>query len=346
MKKFLSVLTFLLVQAACVFALPGISQYVEDQSGDFVFYQDFTFTEKTYIGFLTYGDGTYAIRYYKPKAGSSEERDITLFITVDETKTHMEMTGETIEGAYKNEDVDIINYLHDLMYEFNACRQQASINSGEVIKANANIEQLGGNISISYKASIPLFNIQSVQKADGTMLLNALITGQLDSNNDETFKTFKGLPTFSDKKHSFKLNKKAQKAKVAYDKCIITLDENWLQGAENMFFLGDNAFLSMTPGKVDEASYDKALVLLEKMFYKSSETSGIVPLKNAVKTKSGTTTKFTTLHYDAQEKEIIRTFNILGKTKNGIAMYTLGVYDSTYTSNAAYFDSIMNSISY
>ena len=66
-------------------------------------------------------------------------------MTVDENEKNLKMTGESIQGAYKNEDVDIINYIHDLMYEFTAARQNVDMSQGKKVTQSAKIDQFGGS---------------------------------------------------------------------------------------------------------------------------------------------------------------------------------------------------------
>ena len=62
MKKiFLSITTFLL--ALSLFALPGITSKINDQSGQFVYYKDSSFARESYFGILIYDEGTYGVRY-------------------------------------------------------------------------------------------------------------------------------------------------------------------------------------------------------------------------------------------------------------------------------------------
>lgn len=41
----------------------------------------------------------------------------------------MEFTGEKIQGAVSEQDTEIINYLHDLFYEFTSRRQKENLDS-------------------------------------------------------------------------------------------------------------------------------------------------------------------------------------------------------------------------
>jgi hypothetical protein len=65
MKKVVcSSVLFILLFCSGLFALPGIDEWMPTVSGEYVYYRDYTFTDETYIGFLQYDAGTYAVRYY------------------------------------------------------------------------------------------------------------------------------------------------------------------------------------------------------------------------------------------------------------------------------------------
>ena len=83
-KLILSILTSLIL-AATAFALPGFTSYLPDNSGDYVFYRDNTFTRESYVGILFYDESTIQIRYYAPqdKVSLLPEKDISILITIN-----------------------------------------------------------------------------------------------------------------------------------------------------------------------------------------------------------------------------------------------------------------------
>ncbi len=352
MKNFFSIFRKMLFAAGSLFistafALPAVNQYISDKSGAYVFYQDYTFTEATYIGFLSYGNGAYAIRYYKPASKeNSEVRNITVYMTVDENEKNLKMTGESIQGAYKNEDVDIINYIHDLMYEFTAARQNVDMSQGKKVTQSAKIDQFGGNVNITYSPLIPVFNILSVNRADGGQLLKAIITGQLASQNDKSFDAFTGKVSTQDRKHSFKLKKKAKKVTVDFEGTKITIDENWSQAMDNMYLLGDSAFLTITPVKIPEEQKELAILHLKKDLLCSSENAGYISLWTTSESGDDRQIKITRLHYMPEAESMLHSYTILGKTKDGLSIITLSVYESALSKNPSYFADILNTISF
>ena len=47
-------------------ALPCVAQYIPDSSGEYVYYEDKSFKNETFVGFLYFNDTTYAARNYSP----------------------------------------------------------------------------------------------------------------------------------------------------------------------------------------------------------------------------------------------------------------------------------------
>ena len=130
-KSFLSILfafTFL-----SAFAVPGVKQFIPDASGEYVYYKDNTFKRESYIGILVYDDANYKIRYFAPtdEAAKLPEKEMSILVSVNKDSAFWDMTGEYImtQVLPGTEDADLVNYLHDILYEFSARR-----NKMEVIK--------------------------------------------------------------------------------------------------------------------------------------------------------------------------------------------------------------------
>ena len=65
-KLILSILTSIILSVA-VTALPGVTQFIPDSAGEYVYYRDSSFTRESYIGLLMYDEATYQIRYFAPQ---------------------------------------------------------------------------------------------------------------------------------------------------------------------------------------------------------------------------------------------------------------------------------------
>ena len=169
MKKiFLSFMAFF-ISISAFFALPSVTSSVPDFSGQFVYYKDLSFERESYIGILFYDESTYALRYYAPATGKSKsfkpEKNIHILFTLDSTKNYVELTGERILTAIAPEDTDLVNYIHDFLYERTKCRQ----NSGEVTEPKSDYqdyEQFGGKVTLYFNPLIPIFNLDKTVRSD------------------------------------------------------------------------------------------------------------------------------------------------------------------------------------
>jgi len=124
MKKIpLLLCAFLLLSAQALSALPGVTDFLPTESGRYVYYRDSANAAGAYIGFLQYDEGTYAIRFYSPRAERGS-KELNVFISLDTNKDYVSMTGEKVLETLKPEDADTLNYLHDLFYEFASRRKK------------------------------------------------------------------------------------------------------------------------------------------------------------------------------------------------------------------------------
>ena len=339
------------VSALPASALPGVASYIQDTSGEYVYYKDSSFERYAIVGFLYYNEGTYALRYYAPTdiERSLPEQEVILYVTVNPQSSSLELTGERIIGGSDNETTDIINYLHDLFYDFTAQRQASTVVSVEETKTTASLDNFGGLVSITYTATVPIFNIESIQKADGTYLLQTLTTGQLTSSSDDSFTSFKGfedIPT--DKKRAVSLKTKAKNVDAAYQSQHITLDEQWEQsaGLDNLWLLGDNAILTLNiiaaPEKGSLLAEKYHSVLIRKLCQSTDHSFAVWP-KHEVTQQDGST-RITNKFYQPVIGNVTRDFKIITELEDGsYAFMTLTVFDSVFQNNQSYFEKILGS---
>lgn len=276
MKKiFLSLLLLNLVFLS--FAMPGFESYIPDISGEYVFYQDYTFKRESYIGLLTYDEGTYEIRYFAPedKKKSLKEKSISILITVNPNSNYWEMTGErVIYGISADpEDVDILNYLHDILYEFSARRSKIeNLNPDNTeryitryttkndFKKNGfesiqDYPQFGGTVTMLFDCTVPLFNLKSIYAEDGSILFDCVTTGAIHYTEDSSFENFRGIKRQSDLNKTDKIKKSNKKDFVYNDGKTLQLDDNWEQPMENLWTLGDKAMIVVSQISQDENSF-------------------------------------------------------------------------------------------
>lgn len=355
MKKiFLSITTFLL--ALSLFALPGITSKINDQSGQFVYYKDSSFARESYFGILIYDEGTYAVRYYAPQVMDSypvlPEKDIQILFTLDITKKYVDLTGERIITPVTPEDTDLINYLHDMIYELTAHRQKAGIVES-VITLDQEYDQFGGIVKMTYDPLVPLFNLKTISDKKGIPVLSLVTSGRLTSSEDKHFSSFRGLPLKIEDSHSFTASKKIKKEKITYTKFEthsqkITLDNQWTRNAENMFLLDNVAIIAFDMYKqTPETSQDwnQQIELLKRSFTLGS--LGAYPyceLSNHELKKN--TEKFTNLIFNNDSKSFTKDFKVLTKMEDGVyAIMTMTVFQGAYSRNSKYFDNILKSYS-
>lgn len=331
-------------------ALPGVDNYIEDTSGEYVFYKDFTFVNQdAYVGFLYYDDATYAVRYYAPAnpINVTPAKDITLYFSVDPEAAHLTFLGEKIVGANLPDDTDIINYLHDLFYELTARRQHIVLTDSTPVTNNEEFLQFGGDVTLTYNALIPLFNLESIRAQDGKPVISLQTAGLLESSADTSFTAFKGLPEApKDKERSFKKKRGSKAAPAVFQNQSVALDTMWDQKIDNLWLLGDIAVLSISeipaPQDTSRSAAEYTDILLRGLSH-SSEGSFVLWNRRAQNT-SGGKISLTNVFYNPENASVTRDFKILTKQANGsYAFLTLSVYESVYQKQKAYFDAIVAS---
>jgi len=267
---------FLLLTALPLAAIPGVDDILPTESGQYVYYRDNTFRTETYIGFLQYDEGTYAIRYYapNPEIGSNE---IELLLTVDPNQDYILMTGERIIGDVTSDDTDTLNYMHDLVYELSSRRKkvigrdfmgtnplaqglETSIfqSFSGTVRNTEDYSQYGGNVTLTYDLAIPIFNLRSITLSatnenfsaetqnpheEGTVLLMAVTMGQLADSDDQSFSNFTGIPPIPS------IVIEGEKLSDAQ------LEESWVQVQDNYWFINSDALMYIYDLEIDQAFF-------------------------------------------------------------------------------------------
>lgn len=345
MKKLLAGLLIFAVNIS-LFALPGVKNGMQDFSGEYVYYRDNSFETPAYVGFLYYDECTYAARCYTPATKKMPKKDITLYLTVDPSKDHLEFTGEKIEGLTVNEDAEIRNYLCDLFYEFAKVRGKMNSVTGDVKKLDGNSAQFGGAVKYSFTNLVPVFNIKTIENSKGKVLFNIVTTGQLTNGVDKSFVNFKGLEGLQDsKKNSFKLNKKATRKNVEFSGVNLQIDDQWEQKLENLFFLGESASLSVN--LVPSQKEENFLNIMGRKFLQSTEGSYVNWQQSKLKLSDNCVTLDAVYWQPSNAGNlatVTRDFKILRKNSDGNYEYfDLTVFENIYQKNKDYFDGIVES---
>lgn len=230
-KIFLSILLIFTI-CVSVFSLPGYKENLPTESGEYVFYRDFTFAQETYLGFLYYDEGTIGVRYF-----SKGKSDIQILFSLDTSKDFVELTGERIISQITPEDVEIVNYIHDMIYEFSTRRKKIQSefdllknNSSSVTKqivSTQDFQQFGGQVQLVFDGTIPVFNLESISDFSGKMLLQAVTMGTLVDSADTSFEFFAGFENLPQEKEEVKKKKLSKKEKKALDAKIQKYNSLW-----------------------------------------------------------------------------------------------------------------------
>lgn len=260
-----------------LFAVPGIDAFIPDQAGEFVYYKDNSFARESYIGILGYDSKTFQVRYYAPATSSiPAEKTVAIAISTDLVNGRFDLTGENILIAdYANqEDVDIINYLHDLIYEFASRRSKLEdltpkttgyVNYDTLkengLFVNADYAQFGGNVHIIYDVMIPFFNIKRIEDSKGTPLFECVQLGKISSSDDKLFDKYTPVPEIAKVKINSLKQKKSAETEYLYNNRKIVLDQSWEKKLDYMYVQNDDAIFSFASYIVPESIEDNSYVL-------------------------------------------------------------------------------------
>ncbi len=257
------------------FAVPGIQSYIPDQAGEFVYYKDNSFARESYIGILAYDAKNYQIRYYAPSTSANPaEKIVATAISTDVVDGHFDLTGENILicDYASEEDVDIINYIHDLIYEFASRRSKldsltpksegyVNFDSLKVngLSVSADYPQFGGNVTIVYDVMIPFFNVKRIEDSKGKPVFECVQLGKISSAEETLFDKYTSVPEIAKVKVNSVKQKKAKDTEYSFNERKITLDANWEKKLDYMYVQNDDAILSfasyVVPAEVTDENY-------------------------------------------------------------------------------------------
>ena len=372
-KKIFSLFIFVFVISNFVFALPGFKSYLKDVSGDYVFYRDYTFMRESYVGFLMYDEGTYCARYFAPKNAEKPAKDVKILFTVNVNKDFMELTGEKIISGREADDTEVINYLHDMIYELNARRIKAGsvapkdveidddmpyLKQGKIV--NDEFMQFGGEVQVVYDFVVPLFNIKAVYDYSGNAKFEVLTVGRLTSSDDKSFDNFEGfeaLENFGKDVKNKKKSETAKKIKVSKkdivvnkteDGQVIALDSSWSRSMDNLWMRENDAVISAIKVSKDFGSD-----------YETQADYGFMLKQFLINLSAGVYRDWKSLFvdFDDEDMKIQSLVYQPGKiTRNFIkiesedesedcAIMTLSVFENVYKKNSKYFNEILDSYS-
>ena len=370
-KKIFSSFIFVFIISNFIFALPGFKPYLKDVSGDFVFYKDYTFKRESYVGFLMYDEGTYCARYFAPKNEEKPAKEVKILFTVNTDKDFMELTGEKIISGREADDTEVINYLHDMIYELNARRIKAGsvapkdvdfsdddvpfLRQGKIVADE--FMQFGGDVKVVYDYVVPLFNVKAVYDYSGDAKFEVATIGRLTSSDDNSFDDFAGfaeLENFGkDKKKKsvaakkIKVSKKDVVINKTEDGQVVALDSGWTRSMDNLWMRGNDAVISAIKvskdfGMEEELQADLGFMLKQFLI----NASGVYrDWKSLFVDFDDEDIKFQSLVY--QPGKVTRNFIIIESEdeSDDCAIMTLSVFENVYKKNSKYFNEILDSYS-
>lgn len=262
MEKFKKIIFSVIFSAFSIFsfALPGFDSFLPDINGEFVYYKDNTFARESYIGILRYDENTYQLRYYAPQTKKLAEKTVAALIEIDSTKNYFDITGENVIVADYNDpdDIDIVNYMHNLMYDFSVKRiklenltpQTKNYVNDKSLKENglkvwSDLAQFGGKNFIIYDCVVPFFNVKQIQDDAGKILFDCVELGKINSADDAIFDKFSKIPEIGKAKLNSIKQKKSKSKEVALGNQKITLDETWEQKNSMMWVQNNDAIITL-----------------------------------------------------------------------------------------------------
>lgn len=340
------------------FALPGFSPFLPDINGEFVYYKDNTFERESYIGILCYDENTFQIRYYAPQTKKLPEKTVAALITIDSAKNYLDITGENVIIADYNskDDVDIVNYMHNLMYDFSAKRitlqnltpqtenyvNNKSLNENG-LKIKSNLTQFGGEIYIIYDCIIPFFNIKQIQDATGKILFDCVELGKINSSEDTIFDKFLKIPEIRKTKLNSVKQKKYPKKECSLGNQKITLDESWEQKNSMMWVQNNDAIITL-------ATYQKPKNQVPPLYFQyilirlllETKPDNIIDFSSAEVTFTENGFKIYAASYMPSASKVFYTIKFLTKNfENDYDFMSFAAPKSTYIQKRSYFDKIL-----
>ena len=319
-----------------IWALPGIVDVVPTTSGQYVYYKDYRFEEESYIGFLQYSETTFAARYISPKADGKNHEVISYF-TIDDKAPHIVLTGEKVI-SHNPDDYVIVNYLHDILYEFTARRQKIALsNQNSSIQDYQNYEQMGGNVYLTFNSLIPIFNVEKIVSPEGNPIFQVVCINALQSSVDTSFTDFVGFPQFpQDFTYPVQNKKNLSRKKVQQ------IDNQWQKLAENFFILDNNAVFLQTSLPFAQNTENLSQVLTRYVLFSAQDTYLYFPKTKIFNHKDKII--IYNPQYSYQDKRWILDIKVLTTHKTETELQRLTVNEDFWKKNTAYFKQYLQNL--
>ena len=362
-KTFVSLFVIFVISLS-VFSLPGFEENLPTESGEYVYYRDFTFAKETYIGFLYYSEDSIGVRCF-----SNGNFDVTILFSMDKSKDYIELTGERIVTQVTPKDVEIVNYIHDMIYELSSRRKKVQNEFLTLNEQNSPVTkqfvvdqdfvQFGGQVQIVFDGSLPIFNLESITDIYSTkVLLKAVTMGTLADSADTSFEKFTGFETTPLVQEVVKKKKLSRKEQKLFEETKQVYDSSW-QKVDSMpgefKTLGDVALYWEFPLEIIQDTSDKkSSETVFNYFARNNRLSAngsyvYLPESSVVvkKTETGKTLQLSKMMvYLPEDDKYSLNYKILVESNGFYKMINFTAYESWLmgNQNQYYVDYIINSI--
>lgn len=352
MKKTFLLLLILLSSFFSLNAMPGYKSLIPDNSGEYVYYRDNSFTRESYVGIMYYDESTFQIRYFAPidEVNKLPPKEIRILITIDPKADYWKMTGERILSTIipDTDDTDIVNYLHDILYEFSSHRNKIIDIPSPTIDINTDYPQFGGNVTISFDSVIPMFNIKDIKTADGAFALQCCTIGQVKDSTDTSFEAFTGFPRNNETtklKKKAKKGEKAKSVKTVYENQTVTIDTTWEQAMDNFWLKGEDAIITMSsiPSVSEDKKTNDAFILRKLLESSAGSYTNLTDTQVIFEAKKNQYRIHSSTYQPEEDSEIINKKILTLNASNGFDYFSLAVYKNTWSENQAYYEKILKS---
>ena len=337
MKKLIVLASFFCLFNVFLFAQNKVG-WEGTSSGDYIVYKDASWKEEAYLGFLYYNESSIGTFLYLP----SYSLRVKILFSVEDLNGELVLTGQKILGEQRNDELYIlaVNYLMNILPNLYKTKIKPS-KKDRIIKKEEkifNTEQFGNSCTFNYSSYIPFFYLDSISDENGKKVLILEEMGRI--KDDSYFFSFEPTKIEIAKFNVAPLEKNPKKEKKTVEGVVLNLDSQWKQIADNSFFMGDIAFL--TVNKVELKGFSDipkdAISSLVKVFLMSSKDSKVLHEKTEL-TENKKAYFIKTEHYDVLSKKIIKDIKTLIKRKNEYVVVSLTV-DASYYKSSSYFDNL------
>lgn len=338
MKKTCMIFCFLFFTIFCIFSIESVrSKWTGTNSGDYVIYKDNSWKEPVWIGFLYYNANTIGSFLYTSKGKTF----IKILFSGEELNGEFIITGQNIISGVNNDSNYIygVNYLMELLPKLYAWKTEPANKSMVIRRASGfvNEAQFGGENEIRFSSYIPLFYIESILDKEKQPIFILEEIGLAQDENQ--FFNFSPIGSIETRNSEFVLNENAEKKTIAINGIHINLDSQWKQIADNSFFLGDEAFLTVIPIDLKNTPGEKNDFLI-KYLSSSGNLAKVLAAKTDISGSSGNF-KIKNQVYDCKTKTIKYDIKLIKNIEESKYIITgLTVDKSVYEKYKNYFDNL------